>query len=66
MKKKQKTEVAMQIEFICPKCNTHLAWALPSAEISCPKCGKWVTKKNSKRESELYLPLNDDQLSLFK
>lgn len=29
----------MQVEFICPKCGTHLAWALPESRMVCPQCG---------------------------
>ena len=39
----------MQVEFICPKCGTHLAWALPDMEMNCPKCGNWVTNENRKK-----------------
>ena len=56
----------MQVEFICPKCGTHLAWALPGAEMKCPRCGRWVTGKNrKKKEDDIMLPVNDDQLRLF-
>ena len=34
--------------FICPKCGRQLAWALPAAEMQCPKCGTWVNNKNRK------------------
>lgn len=58
----------LQVEFICPKCNTRLAWALPSASILCPACGRWVTDANRKHlfPAELYMPLDSDQLVLFK
>ena len=71
MKKREKPETDpirpdMQVEFICPKCGYHLAWALPEMKMNCPKCGSWVTNKNRKKpELELLLPLDDDQLTLF-
>lgn len=56
----------MQVEFICPRCGNHLAWALPETQINCPRCGCWVTNKNRRKpEQDLMLPLNDDQLTLF-
>ena len=60
----------MQVEFICPKCcpkcGTHLAWALPDMEMNCPKCGNWVTNENRKKPKlDLLLPTDDDQLTLF-
>ena len=56
----------MQVEFICPKCGNHLAWALPDMEMNCPRCGHWVTNKNRKKpEMDLLLPVDDDQLTLF-
>lgn len=56
----------MQVEFICPKCGTHLAWALPDMEMKCPKCGNWVTGQNRKKPKlDLLLPTVDDQLTLF-
>ncbi|HAY61669.1 MAG TPA: hypothetical protein DCY37_06210 [Acidaminococcaceae bacterium] len=56
----------MQVEFICPKCGTHLAWALPESRMVCPQCGVWVTGKNRKqKEDDVMLPVNDDQLTLF-
>ena len=56
---------ALQIEYVCPKCGKHLAWALPSTIIQCPGCGKWVNRKNRKIESEVFLPIDSDQLVLF-
>ena len=48
----------MQVEFICPQCGTHLAWALPDMEMSCPKCGNWVTYENRKKPKlDLLLPM---------
>ena len=56
----------MQVEFICPKCGTHLAWALPDMEMNCPKCGNWVTNENRKKPKlDRMLPTDDDQLTLF-
>ena len=56
----------MQVEFICPNCGTHLAWALPDMEMNCPKCGSWVTNENRKKPKlDLLLPMDDDQLTLF-
>ena len=62
----QEIRPGMQVEFICPKCGTHLAWALPGSRMICPKCGVWVTGKNRKqKEDDVMLPVNDDQLTLF-
>ena len=36
MKKYQPGE-NMQVLFVCPKCGRQLAWALPAAEMQCPK-----------------------------
>ncbi len=56
----------LQAKFICRECGRFLAWALISAEMSCPYCGAWVTEENRKRDYEVYLPADDDQLVLFK
>ena len=62
----QESNAPKQVEFICPKCGTHLAWAAPSAEMSCPNCGKWVTGKNRRRRDiDLNLSPEDGQLSFF-
>ena len=62
----QSEQGAEQVEFICPKCGTHLAWAYPSAEMVCPRCGKWVTGKNRAHpEVDLHLSPGDGRLSLF-
>ena len=64
--KEKKIRPGMQVEFICPKCGTHLAWALPDMEMNCPKCGNWVTNENRKKPKlDLMLPTDDDQLTLF-
>ena len=56
----------MQVEFICSKCGRRLAWALPDMQMKCPTCGNWVTNKNRKKpETDLLLPVDDDQLTLF-
>ena len=57
----------LQVEFICPKCGRHLAWALPTATMNCPQCGRWVTDANRKRSElvEVYMPQDSDQLVLF-
>ena len=47
--KDNKIRSGMQVEFICPNCGTHLAWALPDREMNCPKCGNWVTNANLKK-----------------
>ena len=36
--KKYQPGANMQVLFICPKCGRQLAWALPAAEMQCPKC----------------------------
>ena len=46
--KKYQPGANMQVLFICPKCGRQLAWALPAAEMQCPKCGTWVNNKNRK------------------
>lgn len=62
---KKKEQVPLQVEFICPGCGKHLAWALPAA-ISCPQCGMWVTSKNRKRPPvEVFLPVDSEQTVLF-
>ena len=63
---KKKEQVPLQVEFICPGCGKHLAWALPAAAISCPQCGMWVTSKNRKRlPVEVFLPVDSEQTVLF-
>lgn len=65
MKKYQPGE-NMQVLFVCPKCGRQLAWALPAAEMQCPKCGTWVTNKNRKgRGRDVFLPPDSDQTVLF-
>lgn len=64
--KKVKQPSAFQVEFICPKCKRHLAWALPSTVINCPECGKWVNNDNRLIEYEVYLPSDSEQTVLFK
>ncbi|MEG0798614.1 MAG: hypothetical protein RSC56_06545 [Acidaminococcaceae bacterium] len=65
--KKARAAAKLQIEFVCPKCGRHLAWALPSVMMSCPACGKWITQKNTKTATEgVYLPLDSNQLVLFR
>ena len=64
-KKVKKTTAEFKIEFVCPKCGKHLAWAMPSALIQCPECRKWVSQKNTKVESRVFLPFDSDQLVLF-
>ncbi|MDY6029866.1 MAG: hypothetical protein SPI71_06375 [Acidaminococcaceae bacterium] len=63
--KKPKENNVLQVEFICPKCHRHLAWATSKAEMQCPSCGKWVNNGNRKKDCEVFLPLNDEQLVLF-
>jgi len=66
MAKRDKLQFSqLQIEFVCPGCGKHLAWALPDAIIGCPVCGKWVTKKNRKIQNEVFLPIDSNQLVLF-
>lgn len=65
-RKKNEIRPDMQVEFICPRCGTHLAWALPNMKLNCPKCGNWVTNQNRKKpDLDLMLPTDDDQLTLF-
>lgn len=62
---KKQEQGPLQVEFICPACGRHLAWALPTSAISCP-CGQWVTNANRKRaEGEVFLPVNSEQTVLF-
>lgn len=63
--KRKRSNGLMQVEFVCPKCGKHLAWAVPSAEINCPQCGKWVNEVNRKKENPVYLPTDSDQMVLF-
>lgn len=65
MRKKQRNNGLLQVEFVCPKCGKKLAWALPTSEMNCPQCGTWVTARNRKVENTLYLPLDSDQMVLF-
>lgn len=63
---KNKETGPLQVEYICPRCGKHLAWALPTAAISCPQCGIWVTDKNRKHpEVEIFLPVDSEQTVLF-
>ena len=63
---KKKEQGPLQVVFICPNCGKHLAWALPTAAISCPSCGLGVTNKNRKRPSvEVFLPVDSEQTVLF-
>ena len=63
---KKKEQGPLQVVFICPNCGKHLAWALPTAAISGPRCGLWVTNKNRKRPSvEVFLPVDSEQTVLF-
>ena len=63
---KKREQGPLQVEFICPGCGKHLAWALPTAQISCPQCGTWVTCKNRKRpQVEVFLPVDSEQNVLF-
>ena len=64
MEKRKASEI-MQVEFICPKCGKHLAWAQPGALLSCPVCGKWVSDANRKKEYNVYLPSDSEQTVLF-
>lgn len=63
---KRKPQGPLQVLFICPRCGKKLAWALPSASISCPYCGTWVTDENRNKKDEIFLPIDSDQLVLFK
>ena len=61
---KNRKQGPLQVEFICPACGRHLAWALPTA-ISCP-CGEWVTNENRKKaKEEIFLPIDSEQTVLF-
>lgn len=55
----------LQVEFICPQCGRHLAWALPGSLLSCPGCGMWVNDANRRKEYNVYLPSDDEQMVLF-
>lgn len=62
---KKSKQGRLQVLFICPACGRPLAWALPTAIISCP-CGQWVDDKNRRREKgEVYLPVDSEQTVLF-
>lgn len=63
--KKHKQGAPLQVEFICPGCGKHLAWAQPGAMLSCPECGKWVNDANRKKEYNVYLPSDSEQTVLF-
>lgn len=66
MKRTKQALSPLMVQFVCPKCGTQLAWALPTAVISCPKCGKWVTDDNRQKGCDVYLPIDGDQTVLFK
>lgn len=62
---KNRKQGPLQVEFICQACGRHLAWALPTAAISCP-CGEWVTNENRKKaKEEIFLPIDSEQTVLF-
>ncbi|HIU64157.1 MAG TPA: hypothetical protein IAB06_03840 [Candidatus Avacidaminococcus intestinavium] len=65
-KKAKKDGSKFKIEFVCPKCGKSLAWAMPNTLIQCPYCQKWVNQKNTKVETKVFLPLDSNQLVLFK
>ena len=52
-------------EFVCPKCNIHITWALPKATVICTLCGRKVNKMSMKKQNPASLPPNGDQLVLF-
>ncbi|MDR3348070.1 MAG: hypothetical protein LBO03_00565 [Acidaminococcales bacterium] len=53
------------MQFICPKCGRHVAWALPRAKVSCGFCGAKIEQKNIKTPNPARLPLDSDQLVMF-
>ena len=53
------------IEFICPKCNKHITWALAGAVVICTTCGRKVNIKTMKNKNCATLPQDSDQLELF-
>ncbi len=62
---KKNKQRRLQVLFICPACGRPLAWAPPTAAISCP-CGQWVDDKTRRKvEGEVYLPLDSEQTVLF-
>lgn len=63
--KRKKSNGPLQVEYICPRCGKHLAWAVPGAYMSCPRCGTWVTDANRRRENEVFLPADSEQTVLF-
>lgn len=63
--KKHKMQGPLQVLFICPHCGKRLAWALPSAGISCPRCENWVTDANRLKDGEVFLQMDSDQIVLF-
>ena len=65
MIKEHLSDAPVQVQFVCPKCNKALAWAYTSTSLKCPGCGTWVDDKNRKREYEVYLPADSEQIVLF-
>ena len=53
------------IEFVCPKCNKHITWALPGATVVCTLCGRKINLKSMKAVNPATLPHESDQLELF-
>lgn len=53
------------LEFVCPKCEVHITWALPGATVICVKCGRKINKNSMKKQNPASLPLDSDQLVLF-
>ncbi len=63
--KRKKNNGPLQVEYICPRCGRHLAWALPGAAMNCPQCGTWVTEANRRKENQVFLPADSEQTVLF-
>ncbi len=53
------------IQFICPACKEHIAWALPKATVICPLCARKVNAKSMKTLNPATLSSKSEQLSLF-
>jgi uncharacterized protein YbaR (Trm112 family) len=50
--------------FVCPKCQTNLAWASEVATVYCKKCDRWV-KASDMKSTPIKLNPDNDQLLLF-
>ncbi len=54
------------IEFICPKCDKSIIWALPSCDVYCPTCGKLIKGSSIIKKDKNPLSIDESgQVQLF-